>query len=144
MPGTAPVIDVVDANAPALRRLAHEVRRQVFVHEQGVPEALEIDAEDATCQHVLARIDGRPVGAARFRHTARGFKLERVAVLPDARRAGVGAAIVRHVLERLPEGAERYVHSQQSAIPFWSAMGFVAEGPTFHEAGIPHRRMRSV
>ena len=40
------------------------LRRIVFIEEQGVSEADEIDGLDGDCAHVLATIDGTPVGAA--------------------------------------------------------------------------------
>jgi predicted GNAT family N-acyltransferase len=33
------------------------------------------------------------------------------------------------------------LHSQVSAIPFYAKLGFVAQGPAYDEAGIPHRNM---
>ncbi len=33
------------------------------------------------------------------------------------------------------------LHSQVSAIPFYEKMGFIAQGPIYDEAGIPHRNM---
>lgn len=131
----------MEATEPAQREVGLAIRHRVFVEGQGVPAALEVDALDDACQHVLAFIDEEPVGTARYRQTDQGYKLERVAVMPEARRRGVGEAIVAHVLSRLPPAARVYVHSQESAIPFWIAQGFVAEGPMFEEASIPHRRM---
>jgi len=114
---------------------------RVFVEEQGVPTALERDVHDDHCPYVLAELDGEAVGAARFRTTSVGFKLERVAVLAAYRGRGIGAAIVLKMLEALPAGAHVYLHAQQGAAEFWRRMGFVAHGPAFVEAGIWHRRM---
>ena len=132
---------VVDALDEAQRACARTVRRRVFVEEQGVPEALEIDALDDSCDHVLALVEGEPVGAARYRRTDAGVKLERVAVLSAQRGRGVGEAIVAHIHDRLPEGSRAYAHAQESAYGFWERVGYVAEGEVFHEADIPHRRM---
>jgi predicted GNAT family N-acyltransferase len=33
------------------------------------------------------------------------------------------------------------LHAQLSAIPFYEKLGFVAQGPIYDEAGIPHRNM---
>jgi predicted GNAT family N-acyltransferase len=46
------------------------------------------------------------------------------------------------VLTSAPAGALVYVHAQESALGFWQRAGFVAEGPSFEEGGIAHRRMR--
>nr|NIR61581.1 GNAT family N-acetyltransferase [Gammaproteobacteria bacterium] len=35
-----------------------------------------------------------------------------------------------------------FLNAQTSAVPFYQARGFMAEGEVFMEAGIPHRRMR--
>jgi predicted GNAT family N-acyltransferase len=123
------------------RERARAVRRKVFVDEQGVPAALELDEHDASCAYVIALLDGEPVGAARYRETAAGHKLERVAVLAEQRGRGVGARIVQHVLWQLPPDAPAYVHAQESAVGFWARMGFVVEGEPFLEAEIVHRKM---
>nr|GFD49624.1 hypothetical protein [Tanacetum cinerariifolium] len=52
----------------------------------------------ATTRHYLARVDGQPAGAARWRPTANGVKLERFAVLDEFRNQGVGEALVKQVL----------------------------------------------
>lgn len=133
---------VRSANGDSERTQALEVRRRVFIEEQGVDAALEHDEHDATCEHLIALSDGRVVGAARYRHTERGVKLERVAVLAELRGYGVGSALVRHAIARLPAHSALYIHAQQSALGFWERMGFVAQGPEFREADIPHRLMR--
>jgi predicted GNAT family N-acyltransferase len=130
------------ARADAERTAALDVRRRVFVEEQGVDTALERDAHDDTCKHLVAIADGRVVGAARHRRTERGVKLERVAVLAELRGCGVGSALVRHAIAMLPASMPIYVHAQQSALGFWERMAFRAEGAEFYEAGIPHRVMR--
>jgi predicted GNAT family N-acyltransferase len=42
------------------------LRRSVFIDEQGVSEADEIDDLDAVAVHLLAMLGGRPVGSARL------------------------------------------------------------------------------
>ena len=104
--------------------------------------ALEHDEHDAACEHLIALANGRAVGAARYRSTERGVKLERVAVIAQLRGCGVGSALVRHAIAQLRAGSELYIHAQESALGFWERMGFVAEGPEFREADIAHRFMR--
>ena len=117
------------------------VRRQVFVEEQSVPEAEEWDAADPTARHVLAVVDGRqPVGTGRLESCG---KIGRVAVLRDWRGSGIGAWIVRHLVNQATEsGVESvYLHAQTAAAGFYRRLGFRAEGPEFDEVGIPHVRM---
>ena len=122
--------------------LALAIRRAVFVDEQGVPAELEADGKDAAAEHFLARQGALPVAAARARRTERGWKIERVAVLGAQRGLGVGMTLVQGVLALAPAGLVPYVHAQESALGFWQRAGFVAEGPSFEEAGIRHRWMR--
>lgn len=120
---------------------ARAIRHAVFVVEQGVPVEVEVDGLDPACEHYLAWSGERPVATARARATAKGWKIERVAVLPDCRGQNSGSALVRRVLESSPPGASVYVHAQQGALGFWEQLGFVAVGPGFEEGGIPHRVM---
>lgn len=118
------------------------VRETVFVQEQGVPRAIEADALDPECFHVLAEdAQGRPIGTGRVSPERR---IGRMAVLPAWRGHGVGTAmllaLVRHACDAgWPDVS---LHSQASAIGFYRRLGFVATGPRFMEAGIEHQSMR--
>jgi predicted GNAT family N-acyltransferase len=133
-------IRVARASADELD-VVRAIRRTVFVEEQAVPVELEVDGRDDEADHFLARLGALPVATARARHTPKGWKVERVAVLRPQRQLGVGAALVRHVLGQAPVGSVVYVHAQESALGFWERLGFAAEGPRFEEAGIGHRWM---
>lgn len=119
------------------------LRRVVFIEEQAVPEELERDEYDATALHLLATLDGRPVGTARMLLKGATGKIGRVCVLRDLRGQGVGAALIRAAVEELRgRGLTRAkLGSQTHAIPFYEGLGFVAEGPVYDDAGIPHRDM---
>lgn len=120
-----------------------ELRRVVFIEEQAVPEELERDEHDASALHWLATLDGRPVGTARAVLMGGTGKIGRVCVLAGLRGQGVGAALIRAaVAELAARGLSRAkLGSQAHAIPFYEALGFVAEGPVYDDAGIPHRDM---
>ncbi len=119
------------------------LRRAVFIEEQGVPEALELDGEDAHCLHFVTTDHDAVVGTARLRVTATGAKVQRVAVAATHRRRGVGRAIMEAVVdEARRQGSCRVILSSQvTAIPFYERLGFVASGPVYDDAGIPHRDM---
>jgi len=128
----------------ALRR----VRFAVFVGEQAVPAEIEVDALDEACEHALA-VDaaGRPIGTARLDLTGgdgRTGHIGRVAVLPPWRRRGVGEALMRHMIERAAQLGARHIEisAQLQALAFYEALGFVARGEVYVEAGIDHRAMR--
>ena len=125
---------------------AFTIREKVFVEGQGVPAALENDVHDRTnARHYLARAkNGTPAGAARWRATEHGVKLERFAVLEGFRNQEIGTALLHAVLAdvraELP-GAEVYLNAQLKAVRFYERHGFHKEGEMFEEAGIQHYRM---
>lgn len=124
------------------RPVLESVRRAVFIEEQRINERDEWDESDPLCWHVLALAPNRDaVGTGRMDPAG---KIGRVAVLPQYRGTGVGAAIVGHLAGLAAEQglAEVYLYAQTSALGFYERLGFRAEGPEFDEVGIPHRRMR--
>ena len=119
------------------------LRRTVFIDEQGVTEAEEWDGLDGQALHVLGWLDGTPVGTARVFIEGDTGKIGRVCVLAVARGTGAGAAIMRGAIDALRERgvAKAKLSSQTHAIPFYEKLGFVAYGPEYPDAGIPHRDM---
>lgn len=131
------------AETDAARQACFDIRRAVFIEEQQIPEAEEWDAYDATCLHYLA---GDGAGTARV--IARGdcAKIGRVAVMQAHRGAGVGGLIMRALMEdaRVRGFVSAELESQVYAIPFYTRLGFVAEGPEYDDgSGIMHRLMRA-
>ncbi|MFC5626965.1 GNAT family N-acetyltransferase [Algoriphagus winogradskyi] len=128
-------------------KAAYKIREQVFVIEQGVNPQAEYDEYESQCSHFLACLDDRPVGAARWRMTSKGVKLERFAVLKEVRGQGVGQALVVAVLKDIdtnPEAKDhiKYLHSQISAVPLYLKFGFEKAGDIFEECGIMHYKMQ--
>ena len=121
------------------------LRRVVFIEEQGVSEADEVDGRDTSAIHLLA-VDGDvPVGTARLLVKGSTGKIGRVCVLPQARGTGLGAALIKKALDVLraqPGLTEAYLGSQSHATCFYEKLGFAVEGEEFDDAGIPHRHMR--
>ncbi|MCS0603981.1 GNAT family N-acetyltransferase [Streptomyces sp. LP11] len=143
------------AEDPADREACFAVRKEVFVVEQSVPEDIEYDAHDAGALHVLAvRADGVPLGTGRLLSGAAAAGktggdpavgvLGRLAVTREARGLGVGAALVRAIEDAARARGLTAVdlHAQTQALGFYERLGYVAYGPEFPDAGIPHRAMR--
>ena len=124
----------------ACRRL----RRAVFIEEQNVSEADEMDGRDAEAVHLLARDDGAPLGTARLFVKGELGKIGRVCVLAEARGRGLGAALIRESEAALAaRGCTRaQLGAQCHAIPFYEKLGYTAFGPVYDDAGIPHRDMQ--
>lgn len=128
------------------------IRRRVFIEEQGVPEADELDDLDAVCRHFLATEDVQSapreaIGTARllFLDDATA-KVQRVAVLKEARSKGVGAALMFAV-----EGEAARANcgiiilgSQLSAVPFYKKLKYEPYGDVYLDAGIDHQMMRKI
>jgi predicted GNAT family N-acyltransferase len=117
------------------------VRRSVFIEEQNVPEEIEIDGTDPDCYHVLAcDRSGRPVGTARLDEKG---KIGRMAVLPEYRGMGIGAAMLGAIMDCGRSGGitDFHLSAQIAAIGFYRKMGFEAYGEEFWEAGIRHINM---
>jgi len=127
-----------DRDEAALR----EVRTRVFVEEQAVPEEEEWDGLDPECVHAVAETAADGVIATGRLHPS--GKIGRMAVMPPWRGRGVGAALLRRLLEQAgrQELQEIRLNAQVAVLGFYARFGFVAEGEEFEEAGIPHRLMR--
>lgn len=122
----------------------HDLRRRVFIEEQGISEADEMDDLDDQATHLLALQDGQPVGTARLLQKGRTGKIGRVCVLPVARGTGLGAALIRAGIDHFaadPSFDEVYLSAQVPVLGFYERLGFVAHGPEYDDAGIPHRDM---
>jgi ElaA protein len=120
------------------------LRRCVFIEEQGVSEADEIDDLDGEAIHLLAVVADRPVGTARLLLQGDTGKIGRVCVLAEARGADIGAALIRAAvadLAAMPGISRAKLGAQVHALGFYERLGFAAVGPVYMDAGIEHRNM---
>ncbi|KIH98633.1 acetyltransferase [Streptomonospora alba] len=126
------------------RAAVFAIRGAVFVAEQQVPIAEEPDSHDPGADHLLARIDGVPAGTGRLVAAGERGVLGRLAVLPEARGTGTGAALVRAIEERARKLGlgEIELHAQTHALRFYERLGYAARGEEFLDAGIRHLDMR--
>ena len=123
------------------KNLALNIRREVFIKGLNIPEHLEIDSNEESSKYILAKVDGKSVGTARWRKTDEGMKLERFAVLNDYRSIGIGTMMTKFILNQLKNSKLIYLNAQESAISFYEIMGFKPIGPRFKEVNIEHQKM---
>lgn len=122
-----------------------ELRRKVFLGEQGVSPEEEFDGLDGESTQVVGLDDSGVIATCRLRYLdGSTCKLERMAVERRLRKLGVGnRLLVGAEAEARQQGvAEMLLHAQRRAEPFYASNGYVAEGDTFLEAEIEHVRMR--
>jgi predicted GNAT family N-acyltransferase len=136
-------VQVTEIREPAAMQQAWALRRRVFIEEQHIPEAIEMDTDDAVATHVLALDGDLAVGCGRMVAQGDHVKIGRMAVLRERRGEGIG----RRVLESLMELArtrgfrKAILHAQITAEGFYLKNGYTPRGKVFEEAGIAHRLM---
>ncbi|WP_116140523.1 GNAT family N-acetyltransferase [Trinickia diaoshuihuensis] len=123
-----------------LGRDAARVREAVFVRELGIAAPMVSDEADFDAVHVVAYRDGDAIGAARLLPDG---AIGRLAVLPHARRMGVGSLILDALLDQAAR--RRYdcvrLYAQRDAVPFYLRHRFSTVGEPFYEAGVEHVEM---
>ncbi|MDJ0596553.1 MAG: GNAT family N-acetyltransferase [Pleurocapsa sp. MO_226.B13] len=121
-----------------------QIRTKVFQEEQGVAAELEFDGLDEDAIHLLAYQDDRAVGTTRIREIdAKTAKIERLAVLPEARKQGLAKKLMLTALETISEQNKTtaVVHAQTYIARLYLQLGFEIVGEEFEEAGIAHVKM---
>ncbi|PYZ93334.1 GNAT family N-acetyltransferase [Salipaludibacillus keqinensis] len=122
----------------------YNIRRQVFIVEQGVPEEIEVDDQEKASIHFVAYEEERPVGAGRMRVMDLTAKAERVCVLSDDRSRGIGALIINKMEEVARENELELLklNSQIQAEDFYKRLGYETVSDTFYDANILHVTMQ--
>jgi predicted GNAT family N-acyltransferase len=123
---------------------AFEVRRQVFVREQGISEDLVFDEHDREALHIVIKDGEKVIGSARVQFLANNqAKLERMAILKRYRRKGIGREMLLFLdaVWRDKQVRQVIIHAQIEVVPFYKLCGFDKVGLPFREAGIKHIKM---
>ena len=123
------------------KNLVLNIRKEVFIKGLNIPEYLEIDSNEESSKYILAKVDDKAVGTARWRETDEGMKLERFAVLNEYRSFGIGTMMTKFILNQLKNSKLIYLNAQESAISFYEKIGFKPIGPRFREVNIEHQKM---
>jgi predicted GNAT family N-acyltransferase len=141
---TIEVFDIADRSRMAE---ALAVRFAVFVDEQHVPAAEEVDEHDrsdADARHALVRDGGAPLAAGRYYRSAAGTaQIGRMAVLAAVRGRGAGRLVLDALLaDARARGFTRAtLNAQDHAVGFYAKAGFTPFGATLVECDIVHQPM---
>lgn len=133
-------IDVEQCDWARCQQVLMDIRRQVFIDEQGVPEAEEFGEEEDKAIHWIAYgADNVVMGTARLL----GDKVGRMAVLKAHRKQGVGSALMRQIIRYAAaiNIDSIQLDAQVQALSFYEGMKFEVDGPVFDDVGIPHQHM---
>lgn len=135
---------IVVASEPSELIDHFQLRRTIFIEEQGVDETLEMDGQDDAATLIVLYIDNQPIGCARYRVLDTAVKVERVGVLKEYRGQGLGQDIMAFVEQQINEYTNKpqiTLNAQITAKNFYLRLGYVAMGELFEEAGIIHQKM---
>jgi YbgC/YbaW family acyl-CoA thioester hydrolase len=125
------------------------VRTEVFVHELGISQQDERDANDASAVHAVVYNQlNMPVATGRLlaggQADAPGTsKIGRMATLRVLRNGQLGADVLGALVQQARQRGDKQVvlHAQIAAARFYERAGFVVQGAPYDEVGIPHVTM---
>ena len=106
---------------------AQQIRRQVFVEEQGIPAELEYDGADLSAIHVLAYQGEEAVATGRLLPEQDGAGiLGRIAVVAGVRGQGIGGHVVRQLEQcAAAAGVQRLtLHPHAYLEKFYTDLGY--------------------
>jgi len=127
-------------------KVAFQIRKEVFVEEQGFAlesEFDEFDTLNALSEHILVYYNEKPVGTGRLRVVDGLGKLERICILEPYRKFGLGKIILKTLEEIAKEQGITQVklHGQTQAEGFYKKLGYRTSSDVFMEDGGPHLLM---
>lgn len=132
------------AITPEELKAVYDIRSEVFIKEQHVPQEEEMDDYDKTAIHFIVSDDGNPVGAARMRFTEDGYgKLERICVLKSQRGKSIGKKLIEKMEKEIiiQDFQKAKLNAQTHAVDFYQKLGYDVISDEFMDAGIPHVTM---
>lgn len=126
----------------------YRIRHEVFVEEQQMFTGSDHDVydDDPDVVHVLAFLNGEPVGTVRLFPLDRADRLwqgDRLAVLRSARILGLGRPLVRFAVATAGErgGREMVAHIQLQNVALFERLGWHKNGDIEVYVGVHHQPM---
>lgn len=146
-PGNEAAFWVRIATTPDEIAACLQIRRRVFVEEQGIFTGSDLDDYDERSIHIMASLDGRIVGTVRcYRRSGRLWYGGRLAVLPEYRVYNIGALLVRKAVETMrlnPEVSRFLATVQIQNVRFFKRLGWIPVGRSIYLKGVKHQVMES-
>lgn len=118
-----------------------ELRKEVFVDEQGIPYELEFDSFDECAKHIGLYLNKSLIGTVRLIEVNDNLcKIGRFVVKQQYRNFGIGRMILAYLLDNTKYPVY-LVHAQLDKQGFYEKCGFVSTNDIFEEDGILHVKM---
>ena len=120
-----------------------KLRISVFVVEQNCPYQ-ELDDLDLISDHFFGSLDGKVIALGRVYRKLDTVYIGRIAVKRKYRKNGYARKIMEFILHELKtkfHGITIELSAQEYLINFYASLGFVSQGDTYLEDGIPHIKM---
>ncbi|SDW28871.1 GNAT family N-acetyltransferase [Methanohalophilus halophilus] len=115
----------------------YQVRKEVFIGEQDIPEELEIDP---IATHITIFDKNKPIAIGRLFKKNDMFYIGRVCVISNSRDRGFGRLVMKELIKKgKHEGAiEMHLSSRIRAMGFYKKFGFCEYEGIHYDAGIAH------
>ena len=120
-----------------------KLRISVFVVEQNCPYQ-ELDDLDLISDHFFGSLDGKVIALGRVYRKLDTVYIGRIAVKRKYRKNGYARKIMEFILQEVQtkfHGLTIELSAQEYLINFYASLGFVSQGDTYLEDGIPHIKM---
>ena len=120
-----------------------KLRISVFVVEQNCPYQ-ELDDLDLISDHFFGSLDGKVIALGRVYRELDTVYIGRIAVKRNYRKNGYARKIMEFILQEVKtkfHGLTIELSAQEYLINFYASLGFVSQGDTYLEDGIPHIKM---
>lgn len=117
------------------------LRNVVFVVGQKITSEPEVDGLDPECTHVFGADEyGKIVAVTRLFLDEDPVKVGRIAVDRELQATGIGTQMMHYVNDVLCDRSA-VMSAQHHLCNWYTSVGWIAVGPVYDEAGIPHSKM---
>ncbi len=134
-------MEIITTDWSKHRDALRDIRRRVFIEEQGIPEECEWDDDDLKATHFIVYDGKRPVACARLLNNGH---FGRMAVLREHRQQHWGSRLLRAIEQHARNDLtvkQIKANVQTHAFGFYHRNGFSAHPEFFLDVGIPHLPM---
>jgi len=126
-------------------QIIKDIRTEVFIKEQNIPEELEWDKDDEVAKHFGILSNDILIAYARVLIKQK-IHIGRMAVRKKYRRVGIGSFLLSNICNQVDDRNQKKImlSAQEQAIPFYEKNLFQIRGNKYLDAGIIHYDMELV